>query len=193
MADATAYDDKPTTAKGVGGVFTKKLGPLPFWGWGLLGVGAIVLYMRYRASQTAASPSTAVPVNSAISPGTAGYAGAGAVDPLSALASQLSQYQGIQSQLQGLGSPLANPPSPAAATPAPATVSGAAAPVASPAPVQPNAPSGPTYTHIANPTVLKALPVGTAIYTLSNGTYTHVASPAALSALPRGTALYTQN
>jgi hypothetical protein len=113
MADETSFDDKPAPSKGkgVGGVFQKKIGPLPAWGWGIIAVGAIVLYMRYRAAKAAASPSAATatgqPLSNpaiapTISPGQAGYAGS-ASDPLTALASQLAEFQGIQSQLGGLG------------------------------------------------------------------------------------------
>lgn len=92
----------------VGEFFTRKLGPLPTWGWGVIGIAGIVFYLRYRATHTATSasaPNTAsVPFGtSAAGTGTtaAGYAPT-LSDQIGALTGDISALQGLNTAL-GLG------------------------------------------------------------------------------------------
>jgi len=43
------------------GFLTHKLGPLPLWIWGIIGVGGYYLYTKYKANAAAATAAAAVP------------------------------------------------------------------------------------------------------------------------------------
>jgi hypothetical protein len=105
--EAPPFDDRPASKPGVTGVFTRKLGPLPFWAWGAIGVGVIYLYMRYRASQTAASATTAAST-AAIGPGT-----------VSPVGTTLGYTGSLGDQIQALQNTLASQAATSAAAPAP--------------------------------------------------------------------------
>lgn len=57
MATETDAPGTPATSGGGGklGVWKKKYGPFPLWGWGILLVGAILAYLYYKNRNTAAS------------------------------------------------------------------------------------------------------------------------------------------
>ena len=102
MAETEAPESPPSRAgKGIGSKLTKKLGPLPVWGWAL-GVGGLA-FLGYRywsskhAAASAATASTAVGAGTTSSgamgdTGT-GYSGGGS-DQLAGLLSQLQQQNG---------------------------------------------------------------------------------------------------
>lgn len=59
------------------GALTKKLGPLPAWGWGVVTAGAIWVYRGWRNNLSAQEPSTTLPDAGAIVPSLSGGVGPG--------------------------------------------------------------------------------------------------------------------
>ncbi len=91
--------EAPSTSagKGIGAKFTKKLGPLPVWAWGLGGAAAIFLVYRWysaknAASSAAASPASATGLGAGTSstPGSNGYQDNGQISSLESLLSTVS-------------------------------------------------------------------------------------------------------
>ena len=96
-----------------GNSLTKKIGPLPMWGWGVVGIAAVILFLRARASSAAntASQPTAQP-GAAGQPGGAGY-GPSLSDQLGTLVQDLQEIQSVNQQLgqmQGSAQPIASTP-----------------------------------------------------------------------------------
>lgn len=115
---------------------TKKYGPLPVWGWGVVVVAGVVFFLRYRASQptaTAGSTTTAsVPFattgGSANGTGTTaagaanGYSGS-LSDQIGTLTEDISALQGLNTVL-GLGSTGSGTPTASAGGPGPTQTTG---------------------------------------------------------------------
>src|ERR1700722_5886284 len=99
MADEPEAPPKPA-GKGIGAKLGKKLGPLPVWGWALVGVvGAVVAYRWYAAKQAASS--AAASSSTAVGAGTTG-SGAPAAGSAGADGSDNGYSDGGSSQLQAL-------------------------------------------------------------------------------------------
>lgn len=99
MADEPEAPPKPA-GKGIGGKLGKKLGPLPVWGWALVGVTAAVVAYRWYAAKQAAS-SAAASSSTAVGAGTTG-SGAPEAGSAGASGSDNGYSDGGSSQLQAL-------------------------------------------------------------------------------------------
>lgn len=90
----------------IGEVLTKKIGPLPAWGWGVIVVAGVVFYLRYRASQSGTSAATANTASVPFGTNGQGTTAAGYSptlgDQIGALTGDISALQGLNTQL-GLG------------------------------------------------------------------------------------------
>lgn len=109
MAEETPSPPSQSAGKGIGSKLTKKLGPLPVWGWALVGGAVVVVVYRYYAAKKAAAASaaasTATPasVTSASdlgagtnnTPGSNGYQDSGQLTQLQ------TQLAALQSQVNG--------------------------------------------------------------------------------------------
>jgi hypothetical protein len=115
MAEETPSAPPSQAGKGIGSKLSKKLGPLPVWGWGLVGlVGAYFVY-KYISGKSAAS---AAATTAATAP-TTGTTGVGSADTTGASGGGSSGYSdggggqlaGLLSQLQsqGIGATSAGP------------------------------------------------------------------------------------
>ncbi len=108
MADEEPSAPPSQAGKGIGSKLTKKLGPLPVWGWGLVGVVAAYFVYKYISGKSGASASTATgaattatPTDASglSTPGSNGYQDNGQLTQLS------QQLQTLQNMLgQGTGS-----------------------------------------------------------------------------------------
>ena len=76
MAEETPSAPPSQAGKGIGSKLTKKLGPLPVWGWGLVGVVAAYFVYKYISGKSAAS---AAATTAATAP-TTGTTGLGSAD-----------------------------------------------------------------------------------------------------------------
>lgn len=110
----------------------KKYGPLPAWGWGVVGIAAVVFYLRYRASQATASAGSTTaasipyPTTGGSSAGTTGSAsgstgttggyGSSLSDQIGSLTQDISALQGLNTAL-GLGPTGTPSPTPQPAQP----------------------------------------------------------------------------
>jgi hypothetical protein len=100
MPEDVAESPPPKAGKGIGSKLTKELGPLPVWGWGLVGlVGAYFVY-KYISGKSAASAAATTaatsPATGTTGLGTAGgggYSGGGDSQQLQGLSDQLTQLQ----------------------------------------------------------------------------------------------------
>jgi len=100
MADEPEAPPKPA-GKGIGAKLGKKLGPLPVWGWALVGVvGAVVAYRWYQAKQAAAAGGAAS-ASEAVGAGTTA-SGAPEAGSAGASGSDNGYSDGGSSQLQDL-------------------------------------------------------------------------------------------
>lgn len=139
---------------------TRKVGPLPVWGYALIGVGIFFLYSRGKAASSTANTGAAsnitasvpdIPTASLTTPSGFSYSG-----PLGGLESLIPT--GALSSTNGSASGPTNPP-PVASTPAPAT-----------------APSLPSVNAAAFPQIVKFGQYSPSDYTqigsVSNGQYT---------------------
>src|ERR1700692_4030612 len=115
MPEDVAESPPPKAGKGIGSKLTKKLGPLPVWGWGLVGVVAAYFVYKYISGKSAAS---AAATTAATAP-TTGTTGLGSADTTGASGGGSSGYSdggggplaGLLSQLQsqGIGATSAGP------------------------------------------------------------------------------------
>ena len=108
MADEPTETPAKSTG-GIGSKFTKKLGPLPVWAWGLGGAaGIFLLYRWYSAKQTAAAaaaaaaaPATGTSAGAGLSAGTSGTPGSNGYQDNGQLSQLSQQLSTLQQQLGG--------------------------------------------------------------------------------------------
>lgn len=126
---------------GMAGTFTRKIGPLPVWAWGVIAAGAYWAYSKYKGTSSASSVSA-----SGTSGGPAATAPAG-VDPQTGM-SYAEEYGAAQLQVNQLSDQQAYQPS----SSSPAAVAGAT-PALDNAPG--SAPSGTVVNQYPAPTGIK--------------------------------------
>jgi hypothetical protein len=184
----------PNEKKGSG--LTKKYGPLPVWGWLVVGIVAFYLYKKGSSTSTTGTTSTAgtTPTTASVTlPGGYSYTGttSGAAgytqSVLSAAQAATAPGQGTTgtSPGSGAGTPGTTSPAPVTAPPAPVAP---AAPVAS---VAPTVPSVGAYEYGGyEPTAAQVQ--GAPITALSGATYQYITTPAQSAALAQQGNVYAE-
>jgi hypothetical protein len=110
----TGSPTPPSTAgKGIGSKLTRKLGPLPVWGWALVGGAVLVVVYRWYSAKNASATAAAAAANPSTGTAGVGTASGGLGTPgsngyqdngqLNQLSQQLSDIQKVLGQGTGSG------------------------------------------------------------------------------------------